>query len=333
MIDTLSQIQFASQRGQKIVVAPLAQALPQLLPEGRVVAIVDAEVDALHNLSELLPESVLIPAGEENKNLQLAQMLWEELIDSKVDRDTFLLGVGGGVVSDLVGFVASTYMRGVRFGLVPTTLMGQVDAAIGGKCAVNLGGYKNMVGLFSPAEFVLCDVQLLSTLPEREFRAGVAEIIKSAIVGDKELFELLERGSFEQLRQDGGVLAEAVRRAALVKCGLVADDPYDRGVRRLLNLGHTMAHAIESRSDQLTHGEAVAVGLVWASQRAVERGLLSPEEALRIGSVVEKYGLPTSTSLPEEELWEAMTHDKKASGGKVRLVLPRGVGDCVVVEE
>lgn len=333
MIDTLSQIQFASQRGQKIVVGPLAQALPQLLPEGRVVAIVDAEVDALHNLSELLPESVLIPAGEENKNLQLAQMLWEELIDSKVDRDTFLLGVGGGVVSDLVGFVASTYMRGVRFGLVPTTLMGQVDAAIGGKCAVNVGGYKNMVGLFSPAEFVLCDVQLLSTLPEREFRAGVAEIIKSAIVGDKELFELLERGSLEQLRQDGGVLAEAVRRAALVKCGLVADDPYDRGVRRLLNLGHTMAHAIESQSDQLTHGEAVAVGLVWASQRAVERGLLSPEEALRIGSVVEKYGLPTSTSLPEEELCEAMTHDKKASGGKVRLVLPRGVGDCVVVEE
>lgn len=333
MIDTLSQIQFTSQRGQKIVVAPLAQALAQLLPEGRVVAIVDAEVDALHNLSELLPESVLIPAGEENKNLQLAQMLWEELIDSKVDRDTFLLGVGGGVVSDLVGFVASTYMRGVRFGLVPTTLMGQVDAAIGGKCAVNVGGYKNMVGLFSPAEFVLCDVQLLSTLPEREFRAGVAEIIKSAIVGDRELFELLERGSLEQLRQDGGVLAEAVRRAALVKCGLVADDPYDRGVRRLLNLGHTMAHAIESRSDQLTHGEAVAVGLVWASQRAVERGLLSPEEALRIGSVVEKYGLPTSTSLPEEELWEAMTHDKKASGGKVRLVLPRGVGDCVVVEE
>lgn len=333
MIDTFSHLQFASQRGQKIVIAPLAQALPQLLPEGRVVAIVDAEVDALHNLSELLPESVLIPAGEENKNLQLAQMLWEELIDSKVDRDTFLLGVGGGVVSDLVGFVASTYMRGVRFGLVPTTLMGQVDAAIGGKCAVNVGGYKNMVGLFSPAEFVLCDVQLLSTLPEREFRAGVAEIIKSAIVGDKELFELLERGSFEQLRQDSGVLAEAVRRAALVKCGLVADDPYDRGVRRLLNLGHTMAHAIESRSDQLTHGEAVAVGLVWASQRAVERGLLSPEEALCIGSVVEKYGLPTSTSLPEEELWEAMTHDKKASGGKVRLVLPRGVGDCVVVEE
>ncbi|MBO5806364.1 MAG: 3-dehydroquinate synthase [Tidjanibacter sp.] len=333
MIDTLSQLQFASQRGQKIVVGPLAQMLPQLLPEGRVVAIVDAEVDALHNLSELLPESVLIPAGEENKNLQLAQMLWEELIDSKVDRDTFLLGVGGGVVSDLVGFVASTYMRGVRFGLVPTTLMGQVDAAIGGKCAVNVGGYKNMVGFFSPAEFVLCDVRLLTTLPEREFRAGVAEIIKSAIVGDEQLFELLENSSLEQLREGGKELAEAVRRAALVKCALVADDPYDRGVRRLLNLGHTMAHAIESLSDQLTHGEAVAVGLVWASQRAVQSGLMSAEVASRIGSLVEKYGLPTSTSLPEEELWEAMTHDKKASGGRVRFVLPRGVGDCVVVEE
>lgn len=297
------------------------------------VAIVDAEVDVLHNLSELLPESVLIPAGEENKNLQLAQMLWEELIDSKVDRDTFLLGVGGGVVSDLVGFVASTYMRGVRFGLVPTTLMGQVDAAIGGKCAVNVGGYKNMVGVFSPAEFVLCDVRFLTTLPEREFRAGVAEIIKSAVVGDEQLFELLENSSLEQLREGGEELAEAVRRAALVKCALVADDPYDRGVRRLLNLGHTMAHAIESRSDQLSHGEAVAVGLVWASQRAVQSGLMSAEVASRIGSLVEKYGLPTSTSLPEEELWEAMTHDKKASGGKVRFVLPRGVGDCVVVEE
>lgn len=327
-MNTLSELNFSSQRTTRIVVGSVAKDLQGLLPEGRVITIVDAEVDGHHNLSEQLPESILIPGGEENKNLELAEMLWKELIDSKADRDTFLLAVGGGVVMDLVGFVASTFMRGVRFGFVPTTLLGQIDAAIGGKCAVNLGGYKNMVGLFSPADFVLCDAALLSTLSDRELRSGVAEMIKSAIVGDKELFEMLERSDLVALKKDQTLLEEMIERCVRVKCAVVAADPYEKGVRRVLNLGHTLGHAIENLSTEYTHGEAVAVGLVWAARLAAERGVLPLAEAERVVWVVEKYGLPTSVELAEEELMEAMTHDKKCGPEGVKIVLPEGIGKC-----
>lgn len=331
-MNTLCELQFSQSRSSRIVVGSVRDFLAQLLPSGRVVAIVDSEVDALTNITELLPESVLIPGGEENKNIQLAEMLWQELIESKVDRNTFLLGVGGGVVTDLVGFVASTFMRGVRFGLVPTTLMGQVDAAIGGKCAINVGGYKNMVGSFAPAEFVLCDAELLTTLPEREFRAGIAEVIKSGIVGDEELFAMLEKQTFEEVVKGGELLNEMVCRSVAVKCEIVASDPYEKGIRKVLNLGHTMAHAIESLSEEYTHGEAVAVGIVWSARLSAERGLLSAEEAERIEAVVKKYDLPTSTSLPEDDLLEAMTHDKKSEAGGVRIVLPERIGGCIVTD-
>lgn len=331
-MQTLFNLDFTPAFTSKIVVGSLRNFLQDGLPAGRVIAIVDSQVDAITGISEVLPESVLVPGGEENKNLQLAEMLWQELVESKADRNTLLLGIGGGVVTDLVGFVASTFMRGVRFGLVPTTLLGQVDAAIGGKCAINLGGYKNMVGAFWPAEFVVCDAQLLATLPEREFRAGVAEVIKSAIVGDKELFELLEKSDLEALRGDADLLAEVVRRSVAVKCEIVAADPYEKGLRRVLNLGHTMAHAIESLSADYTHGEAVAVGLVWASRLAAERCVISASEAERIVKVVEQYGLPTSTDLPQEALEEAMTHDKKSLAGVVKIVLPERIGNCIVSE-
>lgn len=329
---TLFRLDFTEARSSEIVVGSVRENLKDLLPKGRTIAIVDSDVDALTGITEHLPESILIPGGEENKNLELAEMLWKELIDSKVDRNTFLLGVGGGVVTDLVAFVASTFMRGVRFGLVPTTLMGQVDAAIGGKCAVNLGGYKNMVGVFAPADFVLCDAELLKTLPEREFRAGVAEIIKSSIVGDRELFELLESSDLKSLMTHSALLEEVVRRSVAVKCEVVASDPYEKGVRRVLNLGHTMAHAIESLSADYTHGEAVAVGLVWAARLSAERGVLPAEEAERICAVVGKYGLPTSVELPEEELLEAMSHDKKSLSGRVKIVLPESIGKCLITD-
>ncbi|MBO5693168.1 MAG: 3-dehydroquinate synthase [Tidjanibacter sp.] len=327
-MNTLCELKFSSERATRIVVGSVAKDLRELLPEGRVITIVDAEVDAHHNLSESLPESILIPGGEENKNLELAEMLWKELVDSKADRDTFLLAVGGGVVMDLVGFVASTFMRGLRFGFVPTTLLGQIDAAIGGKCAVNLGGYKNMVGLFSPADFVLCDVGLLSTLPDREFRSGVAEMIKSAIVGDSELFELLENGDLATLKNDHDLLGRMMQMSVNVKCKVVAADPYEKGLRRVLNLGHTLAHAVESLTTEYTHGEAVAVGLVWAARLAAERGLLALEDAERVVRVVEKYGLPTSVQIAQEELLEAMTHDKKCDSEGVKIVLPEAIGKC-----
>ena len=326
----LSQIRFSSSCSTQIVCGDVRQGLSALLPRGRVVAFVDAEVEEHYGLSELVPESIIIPGGEENKNLELATLMWRELVECRADRDTFVLGIGGGVVCDLVGWVASTFMRGVRFGLVPTTLLAQVDASIGGKCGVNLEGYKNMVGTFAPAEFVLCDAGLLSSLPDREFRAGVAEMIKAAIIGDVELLELFENHTFDELRGDATLLAKMVERAVAVKCAIVSRDPYEKGERRLLNLGHTWAHAIESLTSDYTHGEAVAVGLVSASKRACEEGLLGGEDAERICRVVARYGLPTKVDFSDEELAEAMAHDKKCAEGKVRFVLPTGIGSCVV---
>ncbi|MBO7197588.1 MAG: 3-dehydroquinate synthase [Tidjanibacter sp.] len=322
-----SELRFLREQTTQICSGTISSMLPTLLPKGRVVAIVDAEVDALHNISELIPESVLIPAGEENKNMQLVEMLWQELADSKVGRDVFLLGVGGGVVCDIVGFVASTWMRGVRFGLVPTTLLAQVDAAIGGKCGVNFGGYKNMVGAFAPAEFVLCDAELLTTLPEREFRSALSEMIKAAIIGDGALFELFERNDYHALRSDATLLGEMVRRSVEVKRDIVSRDPYESGVRRLLNLGHTMAHAIESLTTEYNHGEAVAIGLAYVARKAVAQGVLPQSDGERIVGVIERYGLPTSVELDEEALEEAMQHDKKNRNGEIGWVMPHNIGN------
>lgn len=326
MMKILSDIHFSRSSSTRVVVGAVKEVLPSLLPKRRVVAFVDAEVEAHYAISELIPESIVIPAGEENKNLELATMLWQELIESKADRQTFLLGVGGGVVCDLVGFVAATFMRGVRFGLVPTTLLAQVDAAIGGKCGVNVGGYKNMVGAFAPAEFVLCDAALLSSLPEREFRSGLAEMIKAAIIGDEALFALFEQNDLATLRADAALLEEAVSRSVAVKCAIVERDPYEKGERRILNLGHTWAHAIESLTTDFTHGEAVAIGTIRATRESLQRGTISASDAERIERVIARYGLPTDCSLTDEQLLEAMEHDKKATSEGIGFVLPTGIG-------
>ena len=326
------KINFAHTLSSRVCVGRAKDLLPELLPQGaRVVAVADRNVERV--CAELgLEEVILIDASEENKSLATASTLWESLVQMGADRGTFLLGIGGGITTDLVGFVAATYMRGVGFGLVPTTLLAQVDAAIGGKCGVNFGGYKNMVGCFAPAAFVVCDVALLNTLGPRELRSGMAEVVKTAIIGDSALFELCEQNDIESLRGNTTLFAEVVRRAAAVKCDIVQRDLLEGGERRKLNLGHTLAHAIESLTHDYTHGEAVAIGLVRAAQMAVEKALLSEGDQRRIVAVLEHYGLPTSTDLPEEALLASMGHDKKNHRGRVVWVLPTDIGHGVVCE-
>ena len=280
------KINFAHTLSSRVCVGRAKDLLPELLPQGaRVVAVADRNVERV--CAELgLEEVILIDASEENKSLATASTLWESLVQMGADRSTFLLGIGGGITTDLVGFVAATYMRGVGFGLVPTTLLAQVDAAIGGKCGVNFGGYKNMVGCFAPASFVVCDVALLNTLGPRELRSGMAEVVKTAIIGDSALFELCEQNDIESLRGNTALFDEVVRRAAAVKCDIVQRDLLEGGERRKLNLGHTLAHAIESLTHDYTHGEAVAIGLVRAAQMAVDRNLLSEGDLSRIVAVL-----------------------------------------------
>lgn len=299
----------------------------------RTIAIVDRAVADREEIAEIFPEMITIEAGEGIKSLEVVAELWQMLCEMEVDRQCLLVAIGGGTITDLVGFVAATYMRGIRCVLFPTTLLGQVDAAIGGKCAINMGGYKNMVGAFALPSQVVCDPSWLATLPEREWRAGMAEIIKTAIIGDKELFELLEQKSLSDVRQDATLLGEIVTRCVAVKCGIVQRDLCESDERRLLNLGHTFAHAIESLTEELSHGEAVAVGLAMSARKAVEMGVLDENTASRIVALVERYDLPIESPIPAEELYSAMLHDKKTQQGIIHWILPTQIGHCIIQNE
>ena len=265
-----------------------------------------------------------IHASETDKTLATVERLVAELIALEADRDTMLVGVGGGITTDVTGFVASVYKRGLRFGFVPTTLLAQVDAAIGGKNGVNFDHYKNMVGTFRLPEFVYIDTNFLTTLSSRELRCGAAEMLKTFLLADAEAYtRAVAHFSGPHPEQ---VPTALVRRAAEIKCQFVEQDPEDRGVRRLLNLGHTFGHAIEKCSSQYLHGEAVAIGIVMAAEMAVREGLMTAEEAARIRADFQAVGLPVEPPVPEAELRAAMLQDKKRTGGTLRFVLPETIG-------
>ena len=323
--------QFTVGGRSRIYVGEAAGLLPRLLPPGgRVVVISDANIDRRHHGLLARYEHLLIGTGETVKTLQTAETLYRRFIELGVDRSTFVLGIGGGIVTDVTGFVASTYMRGLRFGFVSTTLLGLVDASVGGKNGVNVDGYKNMVGTFSQPEFVVCDTTLLSTLPLREFRTGLAEALKAGIVGDAALFARIERASYGALRGDAELLSRVVEGAVGVKCSIVAADECEAGVRRKLNLGHTLAHAIEKCSDRMNHGEAVAVGLALVARASVRLGLLCEAECRRIERVLRGLDFELDPPVPVERLLREVVHDKKREGGVLHAVLPEAVGSCTV---
>ena len=272
-----------------------------------------------------------VNASETEKTLATVERLTARLLELQADRDTFLIGVGGGITTDITGFLAAIYKRGLRFGLVPTTLLAQVDAAIGGKNGVNFDRYKNMLGTFRLPEFVYIDTDFLQTLPARELRCGAAEMLKTFLLADARAYE-------EAVRVFSGTTPERVpehlvRRAGEIKCALVEQDPEDHGVRQLLNLGHTFGHAIEKCSSQYEHGEAVAIGIVMAARMACEKGLLPAGEAERICRDIAACGLPVEPPVPESELHAAILQDKKRSGDKLTFVLPETIGKATLWEE
>ncbi len=315
----------------RILVGPAAGALARVLPaECRTVVVTDAGVVRAHPELTAPYATILVGRGERCKTFAAVERVCRELLAADADRATFVLGVGGGIVTDIAGFAASVYMRGVRFGFVSTTLLGQVDAAVGGKNGVNVDGYKNIMGLFRQPEFVVCDPTLTGTLPDREFRAGLAEALKAGIVGDAALFARIERASYGALRGDAELLARVVEGAVGVKCSIVAADECEAGVRRKLNLGHTLAHAIEKCSDRMNHGEAVAVGLALVARASVRLGLLCEAECRRIERVLRGLGFELDPPVPVERLLREVVHDKKREGGVLHAVLPEAVGSCTV---
>lgn len=327
-------IEVRSNGGQpsKIVVGQALDLLPEYLAGRRTIVITDSNIHRLHRGLIDSCEHIIIGLGETNKNLRMVEKVYSSLLEMNADRQCFLLGFGGGIVSDVVGFAASTYMRGVPFGFVATTLLAQVDASVGGKNGVNVDGFKNIAGTFNQPEFVLCDSAMLRTLPERELRAGMAEIVKAAVIADPELFGLLERHPFADFLNDPQLLARAVVAAIRVKAAIVERDEKERGERRKLNLGHTIAHAIEKCEPSVLHGEAVAMGLASVSRMAVAMGRLDEASAVRIESLLGSMGLVTVPPVDAKRLSKAMRSDKKRDGDMIHQPVPTSIGSCEVLK-
>ena len=314
----------------QVVVGSVAEWLPRLKPERRVVVISDTNIDRhYHNLVGDF-DHILIGLGETSKTLHTLDAIYRKFIELGVDRSTFILAIGGGIVTDVAGFAASTFMRGLDFGFISTSLLGQVDASVGGKNGVNMDGYKNMVGTFSQPRFVICDVAMLRTLSAREFRTGLAEMIKAAVIADKELFSMLEQADFSALQSDAHLLSELVYRAIRVKADIVERDERESGDRRLLNLGHTLAHAIEKSSSKFNHGEAVACGLSLMADAACKRGMLAPEVRERICRLLLRAGFQLEPPVAMSRLLKEVSKDKKTEGRAIHIVFPQDIGHCVV---
>lgn len=277
-------------------------------------------------------KTYVFPAGEEHKNLDTVKSLYEFLILNKFERKDVLIALGGGVTGDLTGFTASTYLRGIRFVQVPTTLLAQVDSSIGGKTGVDFDSYKNMVGAFYMPKLVYMNLHTLDTLPEREFACGMAEIIKHGIIKDRAYYDMIAEHSEEILAHDRAYLADMIGRSCEIKRGVVERDPFEQGERMLLNFGHTLGHAIEKLMDfQMLHGECVAVGTVAAAYIALNRGLIGSDDYDSIKNVLTLYGLPCNIGgLQMEDILQVTRSDKKMESGKIKFILLNAIGDAYV---
>ena len=279
---------------------------------------------------------ITIPAGERYKTLGTVARVYEKLLDLRLDRGGIVIGLGGGVVGDLAGFAAATYLRGVDFIQAPTSLLAQVDASVGGKTGVNLSRGKNLVGAFHQPKIVIVDVSVLRTLPAREFRSGLAEVIKHGIIRDGDYFEFLEQNLPRIKRLDPGVLERTIARSCEIKADVVRQDERESGLRRILNFGHTVAHSVESLTAyrKYRHGEAVGIGMVSAALVSREMGLTTSETVERIVRILKASGLPYKLpELSHAEIVSAMGFDKKVSHGKLHAVLIRGIGSAFETDE
>lgn len=324
------------------IAASFTGLLPELAAAPQVVIISNPTVAELYlpavaALFQHSPKHFLIPDGEAYKTLASFEQALSFLLEQKLSRQVLLVALGGGVIGDLTGFVAACYQRGVRFVQIPTTLLSQVDSSVGGKTAVNHPLGKNMIGAFKQPEQVLINTAVLQSLPPREFSAGMAEVIKYAILGDLEFLAWLERHARDIAAKDSAILSEMIRRCCQMKADIVSRDETEQGERALLNLGHTFGHAIEAflGYGEWLHGEAVAVGMVMATQLAVSRGWLMPSDAERVKTLLNDFQLPVQP--PElmqiNDFLPFMKTDKKVQHGQMRFILPRRLGHCVLADD
>jgi 3-dehydroquinate synthase len=292
--------------------------------------------DAL-SASGLVVNVISVRAGESSKSLREAERLYEHMIALGVERDSFVVALGGGVIGDLAGFVAATFMRGVPYVQAPTTLLAQVDSSVGGKVGVNLPQGKNLVGAFYQPRLVIADLDTLESLPLREWRAGFAEVIKHGAIRDAKFFEFLESNRKAIFAKQENVVAQTVRRCCEIKAAVVSEDERESGLRSILNFGHTVGHALEALGEYegLLHGEAISIGMSVATEISVRHAGLPREQAKRLRKLLADSGLPTQ--LPEKfgtrEILEKVKFDKKVRDGRIRLILLKQLGETVIADD
>lgn len=301
--------------------------LKKIVPQQTTVLITDTHLAAAHAKLFKGWNLIVLNAGEEYKVQATVDNLIQQLIAMHADRTWTLVGVGGGVVTDITGYVASIYLRGLRFGFVPTTLLAMVDAAIGGKNGIDVGVYKNMVGTINQPQFLLYDVALLKTLPENEWRNGFAEIIKHAAILDAAMFKDLEKKAVSHFQKDKAALQKLVQRNALLKAKVVKEDEFEKDKRRLLNFGHTLGHAVEKQY-ALMHGEAVAIGMAFAAKLSAD--LLPFKNKEKLIQIIDRYGLPVTAGYNKQKVFDVLVSDKKREGEQMNFVLLEKIGKAVV---
>lgn len=303
--------------------------LPAYFKGRNTVIVTDETVKSLYESHFPDVPVITLNEGEQNKNLSSVEYLYGKFLEHKVDRSSLIVAVGGGIVCDIAGFAAATYMRGISCGFVPTTLLAQVDASIGGKNGVNFNALKNIVGTFRQPEFVVIDSLFLETLSPRHMRNGLMEMVKHAIVFDAELFNYIENNREFALKSSSDPFSELLERAIAVKVAVVTQDEKENGIRKILNFGHTIGHAIEATHKTVLHGEAVGIGMIYATEMAFQRDLVSQEEFDRIRNLILSFGRLPRVNLTK--LSAVLFADKKKIGNKIDFVLPDSIGKAKIV--
>jgi len=314
-----------------ILVGERLSNLKNYIPAEKAVIITDTNVSRYYQNDFPPGDVITIGTGEKIKNPDTVHHIYEKLVDLEAQRSSFIVGIGGGIVCDISGFVASTYLRGVRFGFVSTTLLAQVDASVGGKNGVNFGGFKNIIGVFNQPEFVICDLDLLPTLPEKEILCGLAEIVKHAAIADADMFNYIENHYQKALALDRQVITKLVYDSIVIKSSVVNKDETEKGERRKLNFGHTFGHAIE-KTTGVAHGEAVSAGMVIAARLSAERGLLPDNGVQRLETLLKNLKLPVRIQADKRTVLEALRKDKKRQGELIHFVLLDDIGRAIVDE-
>ncbi|MEI6946563.1 3-dehydroquinate synthase [Paraflavisolibacter sp. H34] len=301
--------------------------LKAIAPKQKTIVITDENVFAAHQKKLKGWQTIVLPPGEAHKTQATVSSVIEQLIGLGADRQTMLVGLGGGVITDLTGYLASTFLRGVPFGFIPSSLLAMVDASIGGKNGVDVGVYKNMVGTINQPSFLLYDVSLLKSLPDGEWRNGFAEIIKHAAIKDSSMFRQLEAASLKHYQKGKSAVQDLIKRNVLIKTKVVQADEFEKNERRLLNFGHTLAHAIETQYN-LTHGEAVSIGMVFAAGLSEE--LLGFRHHKRVRQLIERYGLPTELMFDRQKVYDVLRSDKKKEADFMNFILLQKIGNSVI---